>query len=302
MKVLITGIKGFIGQHLSRKLIERGHKVKGLENKNGGVLNKILVERAIRDADVVVHLAALTSHKELVDNRLEALEISFLGTKNALDAFVKSKTAKKFLFASTGKVYGKIVRLPIDEDHPTSPLNILGKSKLIAEKLIDFYASTLDSTSSPQALSIDQKEFVIFRAFQVYGLEQKRNFLIPTIISQINSGKKEIILGDIKAKRDYVYIDDLIDAFIKVVERKTTKGLSIYNICTGVGSSAGDIVRLIGKIKAKKIKIKVDTDLLREDEMHEEYGSYKKAKKELGWEPKIVLEEGLEMLFKKNEK
>lgn len=284
MKILITGVNGFIGQHLSQKLLERGHKVSGLKNKEGGVLNKGIVEKAIRDVDVVVHLAALTSHEDIVENKFETLETNFLGTKNVLGAFIKSKHAKKFIYASTGKVYGKIVRLPIDEDHPTNPLNIHGKSKFITEKLIDFYTN-------------DQEEFIILRIFNVYGPGQRENFLMPTILSQINSGKKEITLGDIKSKRDYIYIDDVVDAFIRVIEGRGSKGLSIHNICTGTGVSAKDIVDIIEKIKGEKIKIKVNKNLLRYDEMDEEFGSYKKAKQQLGWEPKISIRNGLRRLL-----
>lgn len=292
MKILITGINGFIGQHLSQKLIKRGHKVSGLENEKGGVLNKKLVERAIHGSEMVVHLAALTSHKDIVENKFETLETNFLGTKNVLDAFSKSKKTRKFLFASTGKVYGKIVELPISENHPTNPLNILGKSKLITEKLIDFYAST--------SLSASRKEFVIFRIFNVYGPGQSDSFLIPTIISQLQ--KKEITLGDINVKRDYVYIDDVVNAFELAIENKGRAGLSIYNICTGKRSSASKIVKMIRKIKKIKIKVKSDSKKLRHDEMDNEYGSFAKAKKTFGWTPKVTIEQGIKNMIYANNK
>lgn len=287
MRILITGIDGFIGQHLSKALTEKRHRVTGIRRDKGGVLNKTIVEKAIHNADVVVHLAALTSHKDIVDDKFETLETNFLGTKNVLDAFIKSKKAKKFLYASTGKVYGNIIHLPITEEHPTNPINILGKSKLITEKLIDFYCN-------------DQKIFIIFRIFNVYGPSRRENFLIPTILSQINSGRKEITLGDIKAKRDYVYIDDVVNAFVSVIEREGSKGLSIYNICTGKSSNAKEIVSLVGKIKGTKIKIKANKNLLRHDEMDNEYGSFRKAQKTFGWEPKINLEQGLRKLLTNN--
>ena len=298
MKVLITGINGFIGQHLARKLLERGHFVVGLSrNKkcnigniktyySGSVLDKKLVEKATKDVEVVVHLSALTSHAEIIDNRFEALETNFLGTKNVLDAFSKSKKLKKFLYPSTGKVYGKIMRLPISEDHTTNPLNILGKSKLITEKLIDFYND-------------DQKEFIVFRIFNIYGPRQSENFLIPTILSQVNQGKREIVLGDIEAKRDYVYIDDLANAFILAIENKGPLGVSIYNVCTGIGSSASEIVKTIGKVKGIDIKVKINPVLIRRDEMRDEYGSFDKIKRHLGWDPKINLKEGLNILCKR---
>lgn len=296
MRILITGINGFIGQHLAAALFKRGHFVAGLaRNKKckvkyiktyyeGTVLDKKLVEKATKDVEVVIHLAALTSHKDIVGNKFSTLETNFLGTKNVLDAFIKSKQTRKLFYSSTGKVYGKIIRLPISEGHPTNPLNILGKSKLITEKLIDFYDD-------------NQKELIIFRIFQVYGPEQRKNFLISTILAQLDTGKKEIVLGDLEAKRDYVFIDDLIRAFILAIENKGRLGISTYNICTGKGSSAAEIIKIISKIKKVDIKVKSNKALLRADEMKDEYGSYKKAKRYLGWKPKFSLKDGLEKLI-----
>jgi len=296
MKILITGVNGFIGQYLAKELLKRRHVVIGLgRNKkcainnikiyySGSVLDTRLVEKATKDVEAVIHLAAKTAHKEIVDNRFETLETNFLGTKNVLDAFLKSKTTKKFLYASTGKVYGKIIHLPIAEDHPTNPLNVLGKSKLITERLIDFYNN-------------NQKEFIIFRIFNIYGFSQNNNFLIPTILAQLNNRKTEIVLGDIDAKRDYIYIDDLVRAFILAIERKGSLGVSIYNICTGRGSSASEIVEIISTIKGEDITVKSNPALLRADEMKDEYGSFEKAKKLLGWEPKISIQEGMQKLI-----
>lgn len=310
MRILITGINGFIGQHLATALTKRGHFVVGIGRRgkpkvskisayySKTVLEKEIVEKASFNIEVFVHLAALTSHKDIVDNKFKTLETNFFGTKNVLDAFKKSKSAKKFLYPSTGKVYGKIVNLPISEDHPANPLNILGKSKLITEKLIDFYSSSETARTKPP-YNDDQKEFIIFRIFNVYGQGQNENFLIPTILKQLSNGRNEITLGDIKAKRDYVFIDDLVNAFVSAIESGGQPGLSIYNICTRKGTSAWEIVNLINKIKGVDIKVKANPTLLRLDEMENEYGSYDKAKKMFGWEPKVSLWEGLAGLLKK---
>jgi len=296
MKILITGINGFIGQHLGKALLDRGHYVMGLGRQKQcavarvayyqvNILSKQHVAKTMGGVNVVVHLAALTSHNEIVDNKLEALETNFLGTKNVLDVFIKSVSAKKFLYPSTGKVYGMISSVPISENHPTNPINILGKSKFITERLIDFYSN-------------NQKEFIIFRVFNSYGSLQGKNFLIPTILRQLNEGKKEVTLGDIETKRDYIFIDDLVAAFIMAIEGNGQQGISVYNICTGIGSSAAEIVKIISKIKRMKILIKINHALQRTDEMKNEYGSYAKAKKILGWQPKFTLEEGLKRLLK----
>lgn len=295
MTIAITGINGFIGQHLARSLQKKGHKIIGIGKDDdckvfnisylkGDILDKKFLETVMQNVNTIVHLAALTSHEEIVNEKEKAEKVNLLGTKNVLDVFSKSK-AKRFLYTSTGKVYGKITYLPIDEKHPTIPQNILGKSKLKVEKLITSYKNK-------------NKQLVIFRVFNVYGPGQSKNFLISTIFKQLSEGKKELILGDIKAKRDYVYIDDLIHALVLAIESKLPFGISIYNVCTGIASSASEIVQSINKIKETSIKIKVNPDIIRKDESPKEYGSFKKTQKELGWKPKISLEEGLRKLCK----
>lgn len=296
MKILITGVNGFIGQHLSQALVSKGHFVVGLDCQekpltkdinnyfSGDVLDKQIVEKAVEETDVVVHLAALTSHQDIVDNKFETLEVNFLGTKNVLDAFSESKSAQKFIYSSSGKVYGEIKFLPITEEHPTLPLNILGKSKLITERLIDFYTD-------------NKKSFIIFRIFNVFGPGQKDNFLVPTILNQIKESNK-ITLGDTKAKRDYLYISDLIDAFVLVIEKDINSGLSIFNICSGRDLNAEEIVSEISKIKQLPIEIEINPALSRKDEKEVEYGSYEKAKQIFGWYPQYSLKKGLEETIK----
>lgn len=295
MKILITGINGFIGIHLADKLLKRGHLIAGIGRTKeckipdiktyyeGTVLDKKLLEKAIKDVEIVIHLAAITSHKEIVDKKSKAIAANLLGTKNVLNVFSNS-SARKFLYASTGKVYGKVIDLPITESHPTNPLSILGKSKLEAEELINSHND-------------NKKQFIIFRVFNVYGPIQNKNFLIPAILAQLQEGKKEIVLGDIDARRDWVYIDDLINAFILAIEEKGNLGVSVYNICTGIGSSAKEIVKIISKLKGIDIKVKVNLSLLRTDEMKDEYGSYDLANKVFGWKPKVNLKDGLQRLL-----
>lgn len=295
MTIAITGINGFIGRHLAKKLQEKKYKIIGIGKDDtckvsdvsyfkGDILNKKFLEKTLQDTDIIVHLAAITFHDELVNKKDEAEKINLFGTKNVLDIFSKSKT-KKFLYPSTGKVYGKVIYLPIDENHPTNPQNVLGKLKLKVEKLISSY-------------EIINKNLIIFRVFNVYGPRQSENFLIPTIFKQTSNNRMEVTLGDVKAKRDYIYIDDLINAFILGIEQEMTQKVSIYNICTQTSKSASEIVQLINKIKGVNIRIKVNPALIRKDESKEEYGTFAKAQKELGWEPKTSLEEGLRKLCK----
>ena len=141
--------------------------------------------------------------------------------------------------------------------------------------------------------TISDKSFSILSIFNVYGPNQKPEFLIPTILSQIKNNK--VILGDIKSKRDYLYIKDLITAFLTIVKNKE-KGVQIYNVGSGVSTSAEDIVRAIEKISKKKLSIEVDKSKLRKNEMPDEKADISKLKI-LGWNPKYNVHSGLKDMF-----
>ena len=281
---------------MAEALIKRKHKVLGFDvgkkakikglykYYSGNVLDQKKTERAIKEAEAVVHLAALTSHKDIVGNKFKTLKINFLGTQNILSFFLKSKKSKKLIYSSTGKVYGDIKFLPITENHPLLPLNVLGKSKVITEKLIDFYSNS-------------EKSFIVFRIFNVFGPGQKQSFLIPTIKEQLKKSGN-IVLGDIKAKRDYIFIDDVVLAFVLAIEKKSDSGFSVFNVCSEKSYSAKEIAVLAAKILNKKLKIKVKKNLIRKDEKSVEFGSSKKINKTFGWKPKHDLKKGLEKTIK----
>jgi len=294
MKVLVTGVNGFIGKRLAKSLMSRNHDVIGLDCGinchvqgvckyfSGSVLDKDDVSKSMRYADVVVHLAAITEHDQIVGRPEETMEINLQGTKNILDTFSKSK-AKIFIYSSSGKVYGDVGRLPLIEEYTPKPMNILGKSKLKTEELIRTHAK-------------EEKCYVIFRIFNVYGENQKSNFVLPTILNQLEVSN-EITLGDIKSKRDFVFIDDVINAFNLAIESKIS-GVKILNVCTGEPHNVEDIISIIKKIKGHDIKVNIDTSKFRSDEKDVEYGSYENIKKELGWKPEYDLGSGLKKVLK----
>ena len=298
MKILITGINGFIGGHLANSLIEKGHSVKGLDIQEeskisglenyfkGDVLDKEAVKRAMQGVEAVVHLAAKTSHQDIVDNRFETLQINFLGTTNVLDFFLNSETAKKFIYSSSGKVYGDIKFLPLTEEHPALPLNILGKSKFITERLIDFYSAE------------SSKSFIVFRIFNVFGSGQKESFLIPNILNQLKSANR-VNLGNTKPRRDYIYIKDVVSAFVSALEKKVDIGFSVFNVCSGKDTNAEEIVSIVSQIKKQPTEMNINQSLfVRLDEKEIEYGSFNKIKNVIGWEPSFSLERGLEEMIK----
>jgi nucleoside-diphosphate-sugar epimerase len=300
LKVLITGVNGFLGRNIAKSLSDSGFKILGIDIQedpisrdlfqyhSGSILDKKFISNKIKDVDVVIHLAAITAHSEIIDKKYKTLDINLDGTKNVLSAFNSSKRSKKFIYASTGKVYGKISELPLTEKSNTYPINILGKSKLIAERLIDFY-------------STDDKAYITFRIFQAFGVGQVDHFLIPTIIKQINYDNRniqKITLGDIKAKRDYIHVNDVANAFSLVVNSDIGPGNQIFNLSSGLALSAEEIVKEIEDLCDLKIHIQTDKSLFRYDEESIEYGSYAKAESYLGWKPKLSIREGLAKIIK----
>lgn len=297
-KIFISGVNGFIGNNLARYFIHGGFDVVGIGRKEKSTVDGVkYLQSDILDADkyshlvsgsdLVVHLAATTFHDEIVKNPTEAFWTSWFGTWNILKAF-SAGTGRHFLYASTGKVYGDAGPLPFREEITCRPLNILGFTKYTCEHLVDFF-SRLNQ----------QKSFSVARIFNVYGKGQRDSFLIPAIIKQIKDGNKIIGLGDIKAKRDYVYIDDVVSAVSSIMFAGGT-GLKIFNVGSGNSYSAEDIVKLISRITGDNLGISGDFSKKRIDELDEEYCSYDKLAG-LGWKPH-TLEDGLrEMLMVEND-
>jgi len=290
MKVLITGMGGFLGRHLARRLIADGHAVHGVSRSPldiegaeivlGDVLDRKLMEDACSGMDAVIHLAAITEFGSISRHPAKSMETSLLGTLYALGGFVKAG-GKHFIFPSSGKAYGKPANLPIPERHSLNPETYLGHIKKLCEDLVMFYASF-----TPQL-------YTSLRIFNVYGPGQKAYFLIPTILSQLD--KEEIILGDIKSRRDYVHVEDVVGAFRVALSRKG-HGFEAYNVGSGLSSSAQDVVDEISRIAKKECTIKTDASRLRAHEAFEERADISKLKA-LGWSPRYTLVKGLsEML------
>lgn len=290
--ILITGVSGFIGSHLAEKLVGQKNKIigidkkelkiKGLEFKKIDLLEEKKISQIAKKSEIFFHLAALTANQEIVDQPLKTLKINFEGTLNVLKSFAQGK-GKIFIFPSTGKVYGKIKYLPIDENHPTEPSTILGVSKKITEELIRLFS-----------LLYPEKTFIILRIFNIYGPDQKKSFLIPTILDQLAEGNT-ITLGNIKAKRDYLYIDDLIAALEKLIILNL-KGWRIFNLGSGKAFSAKEIVEMVNQMKKSKTVIKIDQKRFRQGEYIEE--RCQSGLRRFGWKPKWTLRRGLKELIK----
>jgi UDP-glucose 4-epimerase len=289
-KVVITGVTGFIGQSLARFLIEKGYEVVGISRNKllakpnfsvmiGELSDKEFLKESIKGSYAVFHLAGVTTHYELTNEAVLSYKQNLLTTLNMLDAFSSLNSNSFFLLPSSGKVYGKLKYLPIDEEHPTNPAIPLGYIKLSQEYAVRTYAH-----------QFPQNRYAIARIFNIYGPNQRKQFLLPTILEQLKKSNT-ISLGDISGKRDYLYVDDLCAALITIME-KSEKNIDIFNVGSGKAISPKDIIDELETIIDKKIIIKTDNAKLRKGESSEERASVEKLMK-LGWKPNYSIRNGL---------
>ena len=287
MKILITGGAGFIGNHLVDALLRKKHKVIVIshdkkQNKQKGVKfyqanicsSKIDLIFKKELPDIVYHLAAILPTK----NTSLLMKTNIMGSVNILEMAQKYKI-KKIIFASSAAVYGNPQTSVIKENHPTDPLSIYGLSKLTVEKLFKIYCN------------LYKIPYIIIRYGNIYGPGQKTfrpGSVIVNFIYKILHNQIPEINGNGKQLRDYIYIDDLIDASLKIIK---IKKVGVYNVGSGVGISLNDIISKINKILNKNIKPKYN--LSAKSGVAKSILDIKKIKKELRWKPKVQLETGL---------
>ena len=293
MNVLITGASGFIGSGLIRQLrnspdtnifaLSRkdNHLVEGATLLLGDVLDYDYIDTIFlkNRFDAVIHLAAITAHSDIVDNRFKTFDINLKGTENILRAFNKYCNNAVFFYASTGKVYGNTNEMPISEKALVNPINILGKTKRITEEVIDFYAQP-------------NNKYIIGRIFNIYGEHQKDNFIIPTILNQLENDY--LLLGNLTDKRDYLYINDLLQAIrLCILNKDNCSTVEYINIGSGIPISVNDILLEFEMLLGKKLSVKQQRERMRKDETSIEYCNNSKLKKLTNWQPKYSFHDGL---------
>ena len=286
-RILVTGSSGFIGKNLVEELKRHNVEVVTLTDPEGHRIDvrdwrKI---KEIRDIDIVYHLAAKTYVPFSFEHPKEVYEVNVLGTLNILE-LCRLRDAEKIVFVSS-YVYGQPQYLPIDEKHPVQPTNPYMRSKVLGEELCRAYNNDFGL------------KCIILRPFNVYGVGQSCDFLIPTIISQLQEGK--VKLKGPEPKRDYIYVSDLLNALIKA--EKFNGDFEIFNIGQEKSYSVKEIVEKIVQLYGKKVKINYNNER-RKNEIMDVVADIGKAKAKLGWEPRVNFEEGLRKcvdLFKEYE-
>jgi len=308
-RVLITGVTGFVGSHLAEKLISEGYEVHGLVRRvanrdlqpikkivkdivllSGDITNYVSIRSALKAAkpDFVTHLAALTPVRDSFERPYEYEEVNYLGTMNVAHAMLElpDPQTRRLIAASTAEVYGLQETKPLTEELVLKPTSPYAVSKAAA----DLYLQMMFQTYGLNVVTL--------RPTNTYGRKFDKSFMVEYLVTQMLK-KEKVYVGAPDSVRDYMYIEDHINAYLMAMEKEEAKG-QVFNVGTGVGTSNKELSEKVAeKIGYKKSKIV--------------FGSYPpgypyrplisdqpyivldatKIKTKLGWKPTVSLNEGL---------
>jgi nucleoside-diphosphate-sugar epimerase len=276
---LVTGASGFVGRALVHRLGSKGDSVIGLSTTDGDIADQATL-RPYRSSEIqhVFHLAARSFVPQSWSEPIEFHRVNTTGTLNVLE-FCRGRHIS--LTYVSAYLYGQPVEQPIREDHPLVPNNPYALSKMQAEIACEFYARTHDL------------QVVVIRPFNVYGFGQDENFLIPTILRQVLSAH-EIKVEDLAPRRDYLYIDDLVELLLASLNAPLR--YSVYNGGTGSSLSVAEVIA-VAQAEAGTSKPVRCGQSVRSHEIHDTRAGVEKARNELGWSPKHEFREGVRTII-----
>ncbi len=296
-KVLVTGADGFIGSHVTEALVRAGKDVRAFVLYNsfnsygwldycpddvkgkfdvfsGDVRDPNGVRTAMKGCDAVLHLAALIAIPYSYHSPDTYVETNIKGTLNVVQA-ARDLGTSKVVHTSTSEVYGTARFVPITEEHPLQGQSPYSASKIGADQIaMSFY----NSFATP---------VMTVRPFNTYGPRQSARAVIPTIITQIASGKREISLGSVHPTRDFNFVSDTVAGFLAALDSSRGVG-EVINLASNFEISVGDTARTIADLMGVEIAIKADNERFRPEKSEVErlWGANAKAKELLGWQPK----------------
>ena len=303
-KVLVTGSEGFIGSHLAERLVELGAEVRAmvlynsfnhwgwLETLDNRVKNSIeiftgdvrdyrSVSTAMEGREMVFHLAALIAIPYSYRAPYSYVETNITGSLNVLES-ARERGMAKVVHTSTSEVYGSARYVPIDEKHPLQGQSPYSASKIGADKLAESYYLSFGLPVST------------IRPFNTYGPRQSARAVIPTVISQVLSGRERIKLGALSPTRDFNYVKDTVEGFVKVAESEKSVG-KVINIGSGREISIGDLALMIARLAGREVELVCDEERLRPEnsEVSRLLCDSGQARALTGWTPAYTLEAGL---------
>lgn len=293
--VLVTGGAGFIGSNLVKELLKTNNRVTVLDNFSSGyvsnleehralrviegdVRDKIKVEEAMQGIEVVFHLAASVGNKRSIDFPVTDAEINVIGTVNVLEAARKAG-ARKIVTSSSAGIFGELKTIPIREDHPIEPDTPYGCTKLCEEKLCLSYAK------------LYELEAVCLRYFNVYGPNQRFDAygnVIPIFVFRMLGEEPLTIFGDGEQTRDFVHVNDVVQANIKAAEAKGVSGA--FNIASGKSIT---INKLVDMIRGHNDAVQVIYGPVRPGDVRDSLADISYAFNKLHYSPTVEIEQGI---------
>jgi NAD dependent epimerase/dehydratase len=303
-RILVTGADGFIGSHLVEALMARGCQVRAFVYYNSfnswGWLDTLTIERqrsldvfagdirdpngvreAMKDCDVVFHLAALIAIPFSYHSPDSYVDTNIKGTLNVLQA-ARHSSVQRVLVTSTSEVYGTAQYAPIDEKHPFQGQSPYSATKIGADRLAESFYRSFETP------------VITVRPFNTYGPRQSARAVIPTIITQLLSGADEISLGSVLPTRDFNYVKDTVQGFIALAEADEAVGEEV-NIATGTEHSVGEVAQILIDELNPAARIVTQDDRMRPDksEVFRLIGDNTKIKRFTGWAPQYDIAAGL---------
>ncbi len=300
-KVLVTGADGFIGSHLTQALLAEGCEVRalaqynsfnnwgwledihhpGLEVVTGDVRDPNYCRHIVKGVDTVFHLAALIAIPYSYVAPDSYVDTNVKGTLNICQA-VRDEGVGRLLVTSTSEVYGTAKYVPIDEKHPKQPQSPYSASKIGADAIALSFHNAFETPVT------------IVRPFNTYGPRQSARAIIPTIITQIAAGEREIKVGDLTPTRDFNYVADTAAGFIALAKCPEAIGMEV-NIATGKEVSMADTLQTIARLMDADVKWVTDPQRLRPggSEVFRLLGDNTLITSLTDWHPRYTLEEGL---------
>jgi NAD dependent epimerase/dehydratase len=303
VNALITGADGFIGSHLTELLVHEGYQVKALsqynsfnywgwledvnclkkiEVLNGDVRDPHYCKHITKNVDIVFHLAALIAIPYSYVAPDSYVDTNIKGTLNICQAALENGV-KRVIHTSTSEVYGTAQYVPIDEKHPLQAQSPYSASKIGADAMAMSFFNAFDLP------------LTIARPFNTYGPRQSARAVIPTIISQIASGKKQIKLGDVTPTRDFNYVADTCRGFLELSHSEKAVGQTV-NIGSNYEISVGDTLNLIRELMNSDVEFLTDVQRIRpgKSEVFRLWCDNSKIRELTGFEPKYSISDGLQ--------